>query len=295
MSKRIPVMGLDLTSNQRQNSFKKYKFFACDVRNKKRLQELFQQERITHVIHLAYLMDPQHDMRYEYDVDVNGSKSVFEAAHETKTVKQFIHFSSASAYGAFPDNSLWITEERPLRPRDWVYAQNKKIVEEYYNNFKKNFKLINLRMCTAVGPSYDKKGGVVNILAKSPIGLLLDGKDTAVQFIHEEDIKNIIDLIIKDKKIEGTFNLASDSYATTKELNSKKWFIPLPKWLFKSIISLLWHLRITTASPTSVNLVAHSIIVSPKKLMERYNYRFLYSTNSAYEHAVKEREKNGTL
>lgn len=295
--KGYAVIGLDKHSDPRQKSYKNFAFHACDVREKEKLKKIFLEEKPTHVIHLAYLMDPQHSRKFEYDVDVHGSLNVFEAANETKAVKQFIHFSSTSAYGGFPDNKPWITEEQALRPRDWVYAQNKKIVEEAYAKSpkRKGLKVINVRMCTAVGPSYYKSGGVVKTLAKSPLGLFLDGKDTILQFIHEDDVKSLIELIINDDSVEGTFNLAPDSYAATKELNPQKIFLRIPKMLFKGALLILWSLHLSPVSPTSVNLVAHGIVASPKKLMGRYNYKFKYSTKEAYGHAVRERMKNGTL
>lgn len=295
--KGVHVVGIDVSSHKRQKSFLNFKFVKCDVRNKVLLKNTFEVEKITHVIHLAYLMDPQHNKSFEDDVDINGSIAVFEAANETTTVKQFIHFSSASIYGGWKNNPLWISEDHPLQPRDWRYAQNKKKVEEYYFAYekRKDLKLVNLRMCTAIGPAYYKKGGVVKTLYSSPLGLLLDGRDTLLQFIHEDDVKRIIDLIMYDRSIEGTFNLAPDSYASTRTLSPRRLFIPFPKKLFKFIIAVLWHLRLCSVSPTSVNLVAHGIVVSPKKLMERYKYTFLYSTKSAYDATVKTRKENGTL
>ncbi len=291
------VIGLDIASMDRQKTYKNFKFVKCDVRNKALVKKTFEKEKITHIFHLAYLMSPQHNRKFEFDVDVNGSKNVFEAANEVKTVKQFIHFSSASIYGGWPYNPLWIVEKSPRNPRDWVYAQNKKIVEDYYFNFKKrkDLKLVNFRMCTAVGPSYYKGGGVVKTLS-GPIGLLLNGKDTLLQFIHEDDVNKIVELTVK-KKIEGVFNLAPDSYSITKELNPnpKKIFIPFPKILFKLIVSILWYTRIAPISPTSVNLVAHGVVVSPKKLMKALDYRFKYSTKEAFFDAVKKRKKNKTL
>lgn len=295
--KGFSVVGLDLKSNKRQKKLFNFKFLKCDVRNQDLLKQIFVEHKITHVLHLAYLMDAQRDKNFEFDVDVNGSKAVFIAANESKSVRQFVHFSSTSIYGGWKDNPLWISENHPLRPRDWVYAQNKKIVEDFYFGFQKrrDLKLVNLRMCTAVGPSYFKKGGVVKVLHSSPVGLFLDGKDTFVQFIHEDDVKRILDLVVNDKNVSGTFNLCSDSYASARQLNSKKIFLNFPKKLFKLIISLLWHLRIASISPTSVNLVAHGIIASPKKIVEKYDYRFLYSTKSAYDATVRERIKNNTL
>ena len=54
-------------------------------------------------------------------------------------------------------------------------------------------------------------------------------------------------------------------------------------------------MRIISVSPTSVNLVAHGIVISPKKLMKRYSYTFLFSTKGAFFDAVEKRKKGGTL
>ncbi len=295
----VPVVGLDLSSMERQRAYPGFRFVRCDVRDRAAVERAFREADPTHVIHLAYLMDPQHDRSFEYDVDVNGSKVVFETAEATPSVRQFVHFSSASIYGAFPDNRLFITEDQAPRPRDWVYAQNKKIVEDYFAAYPKrpDLKLVNYRMCTAVGPSYYKAGGVVSVLAKAPVGLMLDGKAAEIQFIHEDDVKELTALVVDDPEIEGIYNLAADSYSDAREMNPtpKKIFLKLPKWLFKAVIAALWSIRLSDVSPTSVNLVAYGIVVSPRKLADRYGYKFRYSTKEAFFDAYEKRRKNGTL
>jgi len=295
----VPVIGLDLASMERQKDYPNFRFVRTDIRDRSAVEQVFREENPTHVIHLAYLMDPQHDSGFEYDVDVNGSKVIFETAEATLSVRQFVHFSSASIYGAFPDNRPGITEEQEPRPRDWVYAQNKKIVEDYYFSCPRrpDLKLVNYRMCTAVGPSYFKPGGVVAILAKGPVGLMLGGRAAEIQFIHEADVKALTELVVNDPEIEGVFNLAADSYSDAREMNPnpKKIFVKPPKWLFKAVIAALWTARLSDVSPTSVNLVAYGIVVSPKKLADRYGYKFKYSTKEAFFDAFEKRLKNGTL
>jgi len=292
----ISVVGFDLHQLSFQD-YANFTFINGDVRDKEKINNILQTEEITHVIHLAYLMKPQHDRNFEHAVDVDGSKNIFDAANSSKTVKQFIHFSSASIYGGRRDNPLWLKEDSFLHPGKWVYAQNKKEIEEYYfKNKRADLKLINFRMCTAAGPSYFRHDGIVDILVKSPFGVLLDGRDTLVQFIHENDVKNLVELVINDPKIEGIFNLAPDSYAATKELAPKpKLFISFPKFLFKLIISALWYLRLSPVSPTSVDLVAHSIVISPEKLMKRYNYKFRYSTKETFFDEYNSRKQKGTI
>ena len=291
--KGYKVIGIDLASNPRQNTYKNFTFIKCDVRDKK-IKTILEEHKVTHVIHTAYLMEPQRNKTYEMDVDINGSLNVFAAIRQTKSVTQFINISSTSVYGAFKDNKPWIKETQTPQPRDWVYAKHKVTVEKHLSSLK-NLNIINFRLCTVVGPSYYKKGGVVQTLANGKIGLKLDNKYSVAQFIHEDDVKQIIEFTINDKKINGTFNMCSDSYSILKDLEPNTIYIPFPKFLFKTIIALLWNLKIINISPTSVNLIAHPIVASPDKLIDYFGYKFLYSTEEAYKDAVKKRRKLKTL
>ncbi|MBN1390978.1 MAG: NAD-dependent epimerase/dehydratase family protein [Candidatus Thermoplasmatota archaeon] len=291
------VVGLDVTENNSWSGNANFRFIECDVTDRKKVKEIFERERPTHVIHLAYLMNPLHDVRREYEIDVVGSRNVFEAAMGTESVGQFIGMSSTSAYGGWPDNKLWIKEGAPLRPRGYRYGINKKEIEEYMNGSRDRagFKLVILRMCTAVGPSYHKKGGVVSLLAKTPVLTKFNNRYTEVQFIHEEDLTAVFDLILKDPDIEGTFNLAPDSYETTRELSKAKVSIPVPLFLMKGITSVLWTLHLASMRAPAIELSTYGIVADPKKLMKRLNFRFRYGTKEAYFHTVEERRNRGTL
>ncbi|MFH0752466.1 MAG: NAD-dependent epimerase/dehydratase family protein [archaeon] len=295
--KGTEVIGLDISPNNSWKGNNKFKFYTCSITDRKRLEEIFSKEKPTHVIHLAYLMDPLHNVKREYEIDVIGSKNVIETANATKTVKQFVQYSSTSAYGAWPNNSLWIKEETPLRPRDYRYGINKKRVEEYYNSFnkRKDMKLVILRMCTAIGPLYHKKGGVVSLLANAPLLGKFAKKPCAVQFLHEEDLKSLMDLIMNDKKIEGTYNFAPDSHATAKQLAPNKIFLPIPLGIMRKIIGVLWLLRLSSIRPAAITISTHGIIANPEKLMKRYNYKFKYTTLSGFKETVKARKAKGTL
>lgn len=297
--KNIPVVGIDIAPHAVITDIPNFKFIKTDIRDRNALREVFECEKPTHVIHLAYLMDPVHDKKFEYDVDVMGSKYVFELANETPGVKQFILMSSASAYGAWPDNPEWIEEDRVFKPRDYNYGIYKKEVEAYYHQFKKrpDMKLVTFRMCTAVGPSYYKPGGVVSSVYKTPFLINIKGGDMRLQFIHEEDVINIFDKIVHNDTVEDTFNLAPDSYTSTRELGKifKKKLLPTPLWLLRAIFRMVWNLHLAELTPAMARLMAHGIIVSPKKLMKYLNYEFKHSTKSAFLDAIESRKQNGTL
>jgi len=295
--KGISVVGLDVVSNPVWKGNDHFVFQNCDVRDKKRMEEIFSREKPTRVIHLAYLMEPIHDQKKNYGIDVIGSQNVLEIANVTRSVKQFVLFSSASAYGARSDNKLWIAEEQSLRPRDYRYGIHKKIVEEHYNHYakRKNLKTVILRMCTAIGPSYHKKGGVVSLLANAPIFFRLNGRYCEIQFLHEDDLTALLDLIVKDAKVEGTFNLAPDSFSTTKELATSNIFVPLRLGFMRVVIALLWKLHLSSVMPAAMTLSTYGIVVSPEKLMKRYGYTFKYSTLEGFRDTVKKRKELGTL
>jgi len=295
----IPVVGLDIAPHLGVKDIPGFTFIKTDIRDRAALEKIFAAEQPSHVLHLAFLMDPVHDKKYEYDVDVMGSKHAFELANATSSVRQFVLLSSAAAYGAFPDNPEFLTEEAPLRPRDYNYGIYKREVENFYHSYPKraDLKLVIFRMCTAVGPSYYKPGGVVSTVTKSPFMLDIKGGDGRVQFIHEEDVIALFDRVVNDADVEDTFNLAPPSYATTRELAKPfgKRFIPLPLWLLRGIFWIIWNLRLAALTPAIARLMAHGIIISPKKLMARYDYTFKYSAKDAFLDAVASRQANGTL
>jgi len=290
------VVGLDVHEN-RDLSNDDFSFIKCDVTQGDKVRRIFHSESPTHIIHLAYLMNPIHDVHREFDIDVNGSKHVFDAATSIKSVVQFIQMSSTSAYGGWPNNELWIKEDAPLRPRGYRYGINKKEVEEYMDSHpeRDNLKLVVLRMCTAVGSSYHKKGGVVSLLAKTPVITAINNRYAEVQFIHEDDLTEIFDLILEDGKIEGTFNLAPDSYSTTRRLSKAKIVVPVPLFLMKAITSILWAIGLSSMRAPAIDLSTYGIVADPAKLKKNLDYEFNYTTKDAFEQTVRERRKKGTL
>jgi UDP-glucose 4-epimerase len=295
----IDVVGLDIEPHPVIKDTPNFTFYNCDVRDKKKMEEIFQKEKPSHVLHLAYLMDPHHDRKFEYDVDVMGSKNIFDISNETKSVKQFVKLSSTSIYGAHKDNPKMLKETDSLRPADYNYAIYKKEIEKFYHNYDKrsDMKLVILRMCTAVGPSYYKPGGVVSSVAKAPLLIQVGPVTNAVQFIHEDDVMALFNKVVCDKEVEDTFNLCSDSSVALKELAKeyKKILIPVPLFVLRFVFWILWYLRIADLTPAIARLMAYPIVADPSKIMKKYNYEFEYTTQEAFTDAVKKRTSNGTL
>lgn len=288
--KGIAIVGVDIkpgiavmkeTDSAESNNFK---FYKCSILNEKKLEQIFEREKPTHVIHLAYILKPLHNKIMEDKVDIRGSRNVLRISNRTPSVIKYIQFSSVSAYGARKENRLWLKEDHMLAPGKYRYALNKKKIEDDCNNFpkRKDLKITIIRACIVVRPSCKKKKGAINSILKSPF-LIKKIKTCKFQLIHEKDLNALLDMIVRDENIEGTFNMAPDSFSSAGELFPDKRYLPIPIWFIKIIIGTLWSLRIVNFNSSGLDYCVNDIIVDPSKLINRYGYKFHYSTLEAFK------------
>jgi len=282
-AKKIPVVGLDLKDLPDLAGNDYFTYHNCSITEKEKLEKIFAAERPTHVIHLASTFHKIRDRQLEYQIDVGGSACILDICNRTSSVKQLVFSSSATIYGALRDNPDWISETDPVRPGKYVYGLNKKHIEELLMNspVRDDLHRVLCRICTVIGPTYNKPATIVSMLLK--VGWLPSfTKDTRVQFIHTEDLTELIHLILKDDEIGGIYNLAPDSYSQIKDLMPGKKYIWIPLGLVRLVISILWPLRLLNLEPAGVNASIYPIVLDPKKIISRFNYRFRYSSDQAF-------------
>ena len=117
------IIDVDLRPPPR--SWPKHEFVKADIRNRKQMHDLLERNEIDALLHFAFVLNPIRDEAKMYDIDVNGTQAVLQAAADAG-VKQVIQTSSATAYGAFPDNPKPIAEDWPVRGApDFPYAKHK--------------------------------------------------------------------------------------------------------------------------------------------------------------------------
>lgn len=281
--RKIPVVALDLRDLPGVSKNGYYKFYKCSITEKEKLEKIFEEERPTHVIHLASTFHKIRDRKLEYQIDVGGSACILDICNRTSSVKQFVFSSSATIYGAHKDNPEWISETDPVRPGKYVYGLNKKHIEELLMNspVREDLHRVLCRICTVIGPTYNKPATIVSMLLKVD-WLPSFTKNNRVQFIHTDDLAELIHLILNDDEIAGIYNLAPDSYSPIKDLMPGKKFIWIPLGLVRIVISILWPLRLLNLEPAGVNASIYPIVLDPKKIITRFNYRFRYSSDQAF-------------
>jgi UDP-glucose 4-epimerase len=279
---KVQVVGLDIRRNGEEFPQEYYKYYECSIIESQKLQEIFLHEQPTHVIHFACTFNKLRDKEKEHSIDVGGSMNILKAAEATSSVKQLIYSSSAAVYGGFPDNPEWIRESHIPRPGRYTYGLNKNEIEHIFlsENRRKDLKTVITRICTLTGPSYSSERVLLKLIAKFPMPHFY--KNNRIQLLHEHDFVVLMTKILNDDNISGIFNMAPDTYSYINELVPDKKFFIFPKGLLKPVLWLLWNLKVVNLSPASINTSIYPVILDPSRLKNRYDYRFSYTTLSAF-------------
>lgn len=276
------IIGIDIKPVQFTSD--KLEFIKCDVREN--LDGVFAGREIDCVIHTAYILPPIPDISLMEDININGTKNVLTASSR-HGVKQILDCSSSTAYGFHPDNPEVLTEESELRGNeDFTYAKNKREIEGWIKDFEKNHPeilLTTVRPCFVVGPGFNNP--LARHLCKKICILPLE--TSPFQYIHEDDLVEIMYLLLKNRKT-GAYNLTADGTMTFDEMLRilGNWPLKLPVWLLWPTNEIMWRLRMTfmTEFPSPcLNMIRYPWIASNEKVKRELGYRFKYTTRTAFE------------
>ncbi|MEK6589225.1 MAG: NAD-dependent epimerase/dehydratase family protein [Nitrospinota bacterium] len=201
------------------------KFYKIDIRDSKRLEDIFKEYTIDCINHHAAQMDVRRsvdDPIYDGDVNILGSLNLLQLAIKYGT-KRFIFASTGGAvYGEqkyFPADEEH--SQNPLSP----YGVSKLSLEKYLYFYKTAYNLdyTVLRYANVYGPRQDPHGeaGVVAIFARKilhgePPVINGDGEQTR-DYTFVEDAADANVLVIKNG-ISGVYNIGTGKETTVNEL-----------------------------------------------------------------------------
>ena len=162
------------------------------------------------VVHLAFVLAPTRWGRARARrVNIGGAQRVLEACLDS-SVKHVVWFSSTAAYGAHPENPPLFTEDSPLKPNArFPYSHDKAEGDSMARRFADetpSVSLTLLRGCPVVGPS---GGSAVQGWFSKPFFPRIPGSDPPLQFIHEDDLADIMARCITER-VPGVYNLTGD-------------------------------------------------------------------------------------
>jgi len=269
----------------------KTEYVRGDVRDRAAMRELLEREAPDALLHLAFIFNPIHNEALMYDVDVNGTQAVLEAASEAR-VEQVLVTSSVAAYGAFPDNPVPIAEDHPVRGQpDFPYARDKAESDRVSQLWAAAHPD---RVMTIVRPAFVFGPNVDNFLSRpftdSPFIPVLDGVEVDLQFVHENDLVAAITGLI-DAREGGAFNVAADGRVTWREaaeLIGKK----VREMKFRTayrMYALAWRLHAprVEAPAGSLHFIRHPWVVSNEKLKAAIEWEAKYDSREVFVETMR--------
>jgi UDP-glucose 4-epimerase len=271
----------------------KTSFVRGDVRDFQSIRSLLEREEIDCLIHLAFILDPIRDEARMYDVDVNGTVAVLRAAAEAGT-PQMLVTSSATAYGAFPDNPKPIAEDWLVRGApDFAYARDKADMDRACQLWAAQHHdrvMTIVRPCIVFGPNCANY--IVRAWENQPFFPHLDGVDEEFQLVHEDDlVAGLVALL--DKREDGAFNIAGDGTMTWRE-GAEIIGTKVRRMSFRmayTIAKWSWRLRLprTEAPPGNLHFIRYPWVVSNEKLKTTTGWEPQYETRETFELTMRSR------
>ena len=283
------IIGIDARPPENQPS--KLRFYLRDVA--KPWNDLLTEEGVDAAIHLAFVVRPSRNDRDTRLVNVEGTRNFLNACHRAK-VGQVIYLGSMAAYGAHPDNPAPLLEHHPLRPNErFQYSRDKAatdhLVQEYAVS-NRDVSVTILRGAVVLGP-----GGAQAVGAKvfQPVMVRLAGHDPPVQYIHEEDL---IEMLVKflEHPVAGIFNAAADGllqYTDVARL-ARRPMMAVPKSLLSGLMNVTWALRLQSQSTSAgLDFIAYPWVGGNAKLKEETGFAYRYTTQETVESYLRSRSK----
>jgi UDP-glucose 4-epimerase len=278
------IVNLDIRPPARPQS--KATFVRGDVRDYASIRALLEREQPDALVHLAFVLNPIRDEARMYDIDVNGTAAVLRAAADAGT-QQVLVTSSATAYGAFPDNPKPIAEDWPVRGQpDFSYARHKADADRICQLWA----LENPdRVMTIVRPSIVFGPNVENYISRSwqnsSFMPILDGVDQDFQLVHEDDVVSAL-IGLLDAKAGGAFNLGGDGTITWGEsaemvgVKTREMSMKMTRRIYGAAWAL--HAPRIESPPGNLNFIRYPWVVSNEKLKSEIGWQPSATTREVF-------------
>jgi UDP-glucose 4-epimerase len=256
-----------------------------DVRDAAAVRSAVASWRPDVVVHLAFLLNPIHDEALMYSVDVEGTHNVLDAC-SSEGVGQVLVTSSSTAYGAFPDNPVPLTEDHPVRGvASFEYARDKtesdRLCQLWAARHPDRVMTI-VRPCIVFGPSVDNY--LLRLWTKQPFQADFGLPDPGIQFVHEDDVVSALVTLLEGRH-SGAFNVAGDGVLSNAECAE---LIGLPRrrvplGVMRRFAALMWRLHASEAPPGALQFAMYPWIVSNEKLKRETGWQPRFSSRETFE------------
>lgn len=258
------------------------------------------------VIHTAWQIREMYGKKnLQWAWNVTGSENVFEFAFTTPSVKRLIHFSTVASYAATPHNKIEyrFTETHPFRKSDYLYAEEKRIVEERlqerYGMARRQgstVKVAIIRPAAISGPrgrymrirfglqatlAGQLKETFIHRLISLMVSIVPVTREWCRQFIHEDDIADIA-TVLAFEPLKNDYDVfvacPPGDVVRGKDMAEAvgKKSIMIPPVLIRAVFFVMWHASLGRV-PTSKGgwkSYSYPIVVDGSKITKMYGFNY---------------------
>lgn len=278
-------------------------------------QEAAAEHAPTIIIHAAWQIRELYGRQHvEWQWNVGGARNVFEFALRQPSVERLIHFSTAAVYGAYKTNTIEhrFKEYEPMREEEYAYACEKiaaeKILKEMYQSEGgKTPQVSVVRPAAITGPrgrhmrirfglqsalSGQLKGNIFYSIISAMVSYVPATPWWVRQFIHEDDVVDIIALLAFDEHVDHTYEVFNITPPGDPVLAPQvartvgKKVLPIYPWMVRLAFFVFWHIsRGKIPNGRGVwRFYSYPVVLDGDKLTEKYGYDYQHSSIDAFQY-----------
>ena len=255
------------------------------------------------VVHLAWQIQPSHDLNRLWLTNVHGSRRVFQAAAEAG-VSALVHASSVGAYSPGPKDRR-VDESWPTAGvRTSFYARHKAESERMLDELERErpeVRVVRLRpglIFKREAASWVKRlfaGPFVPspLVRLSLVPIVPDIPRLRFQAVHSRDVGEAYRLaIVRD--VRGPFNVAAEPVLDSEELARllRAKTVKLPARAVRALAAASWHLRLQPTPPGWLDLALGVPLLDTTRARDELGWEPRHSAGEALVelmHGIRDR------
>jgi UDP-glucose 4-epimerase len=243
------------------------------------------------VVHLAFIIMGGHEETRQ--INLEGSRIVFEAAAASPRARRLVYTSSVAAYGFHRDNPQPLTEDVPARGSDrHYYSAQKAELEELLRQTLAGSKTeaYVFRPCIVAGRDalavietlvgQLELGGRISFLRRAleelPIlAPVLPDPGAPFQLVHHDDVADALVAAIIRRGKPGIYNLAGEGELRVRDLaRAMGWYsVPVPAGAVDALAEAIRRVPFLPPEASWINSVRVPVLMDTTKARRELRWR----------------------
>jgi len=274
------VCGVD--SRSWQGRPREIAMHVADLR-KRELEDVMRAEHPQAVVHLGVRREMRGDARNRHDLNVRGTKRLLDHC-AAFGVKQLVVVSTGTAYGAAPENPLYMSEDEPLSAsRSYPEIRDRVEVDALASAFVWRVPEVRtavLRPVHVLGPH--STGMLADYLRRLRPPIVL-GFDPLIQVMHEDDWAESIALSLT-RELAGVFNVVGPGQVPLRTAISELRRIPLalPEFIMRPWIRTSFAAGLVPWPEGAIDYLKFPVTISGERFQHETGWKPLFGLREIF-------------